>query len=575
METFDRDVINVKIGDDHSFGCLTVALGRTGEHVITQLNITIPEKLKGYWAYLDFKKPSGAKVKTARLDAPECLIEYEIPQGLLDEDGNLETQLVLQNEDGEIWKSAIKKFVVLKSIDAEVEIPYKEDFITEAQKTLDTLEETAEDIKTNTEKALNDLEETAQRIEDEANAKIADLNIDTSNLSPAIPNARSGTSVALTDVSPFEHILKVSTDNVITCGKNHFDKDNADILHISFYGKGSKVYAQDNYTIYIPCFPNQVYTVSKQNGNFTFLRIGTTTEIPAVGVTVVDFKTGGEDLPSLNIVTTAEARYLVVNITNYNEVLSDEELSTLLGDIQIELGAVATEYEPYEVITPKVIKYGGNMLDIKGREVVNFGAIANTTQRVFTGNGIIVGLAFNNYYNPNQTNSFEKHTNGFNFSTANKSYGVGFDFKATPNTTYYIHCDNITNSVYLTEYDKDGNFLRYKSTPTTNNGAKVYTAGDNTAWVVINFQNAETNTIQEYNNISVGLSPFNGFEEYTEPTTHLINADGTVVGVTSLYPVTTLVCDTEGVVLDVGYNADTKKYIDNIKAELQALVLGV
>ena len=142
MQTHDRDVINVKIGDDHSFGCLTVALGRTGEHVITQLNITIPEKLKDYWAYLDFKKPSGAKVKTARLDATKCLIEYEIPQGLLDEDGNLETQLVLQNEDGEIWKSAIKKFVVLKSIDASDDIPYKEDFVSEVEKTLAETEKT-------------------------------------------------------------------------------------------------------------------------------------------------------------------------------------------------------------------------------------------------------------------------------------------------------------------------------------------------------------------------------------------------------------------------------------------------
>ena len=383
--------------------------------------------------------------------------------------------------------------------------------------------------------------------------------VDYSLIANALKGNASGSAVALTDVSPFEHILKVSTDNVITCGKNHFDKDNADILHISFYGKGSKVYAQDNYTIYIPCFPNQVYTVSKQNGNFTFLRIGTTTEIPAVGVTVVDFKTGGEDLPSLNIVTTAEARYLVVNITNYNEVLSDEELSTLLGDIQIELGAVATEYEPYEVITPKVIKYGGNMLDIKGREVVNFGAIANTTQRVFTGNGIIVGLTFNNYYNPNQTNSFEKHANGFNFSTANKSYGVGFDFKAMPNTTYYIYCDNITNSVYLTEYDKDGNFLRYKSTPTTVNGAKSYTTSNDVAWIVISFQNADISTTQVYNNISVGVSPFNGFEEYKESVIYPIDADGIVEGVTSVYPTTTLIPDTEGIVMDVEYNRDINK----------------
>ena len=60
----------------------------------------------------------------------------------------------------------------------------------------------------------------------------------------------------------------------------------------------------------------------------------------------------------------------------------------------------------------------------------------------------------------------------------------------------------------------------------------------------------------------------------TEPTTYDINADGTVEGVTSLYPTTTLVSDTEGIVLDVNYNADTKKYIDNKFAELAALIVN-
>ena len=63
------------------------------------------------------------------------------------------------------------------------------------------------------------------------------------------------------------------------------------------------------------------------------------------------------------------------------------------------------------------------------------------------------------------------------------------------------------------------------------------------------------------------------FEPFNDLKVHHINADGTVEGVTSLYPTTVLTSNTEGVVLDVEYNADTKKYIDNIKAELQALIL--
>ena len=149
-----RDTISVTIGADHTFGCAVVALGRTGEHVISRLEITIPDELCDFWAYLDFKKPSGHTVKTPRLDIVGNTIGYDIPQGLLDESGNLETQLVLQHENGEIWKSTVKKFVTLKSIDAEEDIPQTEDFITEAQKTLDETQELLDEINSRIEDEL-------------------------------------------------------------------------------------------------------------------------------------------------------------------------------------------------------------------------------------------------------------------------------------------------------------------------------------------------------------------------------------------------------------------------------------
>jgi hypothetical protein len=49
------------------------------------------------------------------------------------------------------------------------------------------------------------------------------------------------------------------------------------------------------------------------------------------------------------------------------------------------------------------------------------------------------------------------------------------------------------------------------------------------------------------------------FEPHREPITYPINADGTVEGVTSLYPTTTLYSDKEGVMFDVEYNRDINK----------------
>lgn len=62
------------------------------------------------------------------------------------------------------------------------------------------------------------------------------------------------------------------------------------------------------------------------------------------------------------------------------------------------------------------------------------------------------------------------------------------------------------------------------------------------------------------------------FESYVAPTEHTPDADGNVL-VPSVYPTTVLTTDTEGVSIEAEYNVDTKAYIDNKFAELQALVL--
>ena len=140
----EKDTIVVEIGDDHSFNCTAVTIGRTGENSVTQLEMVIPAELNTFEAYLDFKKPRGSTVKTGNLPIVDNKIEYDLPNGLLDENGNLEVQLVLYSENGDVWKSATKKFVVLKSIDATVNVPVVEDFIADAVETLHRLEEVSE-----------------------------------------------------------------------------------------------------------------------------------------------------------------------------------------------------------------------------------------------------------------------------------------------------------------------------------------------------------------------------------------------------------------------------------------------
>lgn len=132
-----KDVISVNIGQDHIYHCATRIIGRAGESKTTRLEITIPDELADYWAYLDFRKQSGETIKTPRLDVVGNVIAYDVPLYVLSESGDIEVQLVLQKESGEIWKSSIKKYNNLKSINATDDIPNKEDFITNAQRILD------------------------------------------------------------------------------------------------------------------------------------------------------------------------------------------------------------------------------------------------------------------------------------------------------------------------------------------------------------------------------------------------------------------------------------------------------
>ena len=63
------------------------------------------------------------------------------------------------------------------------------------------------------------------------------------------------------------------------------------------------------------------------------------------------------------------------------------------------------------------------------------------------------------------------------------------------------------------------------------------------------------------------------YEPYIEPVIYTPNADGIVEGVLSISPSMNIFTNKVGVLIEAKYNADTKKYIDNKFAELQALVL--
>lgn len=136
-----KNKICATLTKDHIYICNGGVIGRSGENECTQLEITLDECLCDKWIYIDFSKPDGTTYKTSKLDIVNNKVIYDIPNALLDQKGNLKVQVVLQDEKGEVWKSTIKSYGVNPSINATDDIPNQDDFITEAQKLLNEVEE--------------------------------------------------------------------------------------------------------------------------------------------------------------------------------------------------------------------------------------------------------------------------------------------------------------------------------------------------------------------------------------------------------------------------------------------------
>lgn len=129
-----RNIISITVSADHRVCCPEWDIARTGENDCTRFEITLAEELSTYSAYIDFEKPDGEKFKTPRLNIEYNRIIYDLPSAVLDVKGNLLVRLVLQNDEGEIWKSNVQKFYVSESVDATEAIVEKDDFVADIEK---------------------------------------------------------------------------------------------------------------------------------------------------------------------------------------------------------------------------------------------------------------------------------------------------------------------------------------------------------------------------------------------------------------------------------------------------------
>lgn len=378
------------------------------------------------------------------------------------------------------------------------------------------------------------------------------------SLSPT--GSKSGSAVSC-DVSPIEHTMQVKAQvkNLFPNFVENKDYANGSTIRVNDDGSITvhKVlgdYINLSYEIEIE--EDGVYTLSNglgvNTGCYVFFQIN-----PSSGLVTLSNGVRTETLQSgkYTIKMIAYDSYAVEDVTLYP---------------QLEKGSTATPYTPYiaDITAANVIQYGKNIFAVDGYSADVYSHIASNgygTMLSTTEAENIVEITQTAH--PDQ-DRLSNYTNGFFYIFYKEPFQVGqeytlsFDVEVKDNPLgtnhlpLYSSCFG-NNDLKCKEVFRVGNKYRLsiQQTCTSQDSVKYFEIRVcGMSFVLSNIQ-CEVGDATEY-------------EPYIEPTTYPISADGTVNGITSVHPTTTLVSDTEGVVLDVEYNRD----INSALAELQSIV---
>lgn len=143
---------------------------------------------------------------------------------------------------------------------------------------------------------------------------------------------------------------------------------------------------------------------------------------------------------------------------------------------------------------------GKNLLNLSGRTVAEDSNNPNTSKRSLTGNQIFVGLSASNYLNPSTITSYTVNETSVALLNSANAYGIGFDLKITPGTTYTFSCAE-QNYIGCSLFQEDGTLITY--------GVSIQkftvTAPEDAVWLIAVLcpQGDHVNTELTYTNLQV------------------------------------------------------------------------
>lgn len=366
-----------------------------------------------------------------------------------------------------------------------------------------------------------------------------DVNVDVSRSANALKGNASGEVISITDVSPIEHNLgvKMSSVNLLDADamcdndkNNCFVKNNDGSFTLTKIDNvGKRFTGLMTFNEPIPSGTQLCFSVDRYESE----------DVSSVGIQLLytdDDTHNSNAVKPEKMYAEFKAAKAIKGIRLYISQSFANGTSVVLDGIQLKKGNSVKPYTPYVDVSTTTLKAQGKNL---------FNNDTNLLKKVV-------------YYDANDE-EFER---------------IGYDPLELPIGTYtFTLIDDVVFTKYIFGYIVDENNKIIRSchllNNTNNQTPKTITVNEGERVLIINghagLQMEERK--EEFGAVRIQLEvgeSATSFEEYKEPTSYTPNADGTVEGVKSIYPSTTLATDTSGVLIECEYNKDTNKVIENL-----------
>lgn len=232
-----------------------------------------------------------------------------------------------------------------------------------------------------------------------------------------------------------------------------------------------------------------------------------------------------QDISDLQDETLLNKNNIDVNTAEIekNKRETSQIFSNALKESKKSKSVLVDNISPIEHIV-KVKASGKNLFGLAGRVERSMGGTYSPARRNLTGGGIYYAVSGSNYYSDliadgksfSDKYLYDNATNTLSVTSASMNYGLAIDIAVKPFTTYTISGAFSSDSYfYISQYDKDGNFI-------TSNQKKsgAITTKANTAWILLILMADKNNATVTATNLQFEEgSVATEYEPYIDPTT--------------------------------------------------------